>query len=141
MSLVLGDSEERQDKTRRARAAVAFYTKNIVPPRPRPDGEPDRKLNAILDRLAADLVDLAGYLSESARWLEFASKPMPPAWAIPFLSEEELAALGLSDQKSPLPSPPASDDPFAAALQYAIDHYDQLPDLDPETNRPWGEIL
>lgn len=136
------DCEEHLDKTRRARAAVGFYAKSIVPPRPRPDGEPDRGLNAILDRLAADLVDLAGYLSESARWLEFAAQPTPPAWALPFLSAEELAALGLPP---PPPLRPEADRAGecrlrAPSLQRAIDQYDQLRQLNTRTGRPMGEV-
>ena len=157
------DDEVKRDKFNRARAALNCYVKDAGLERPRPDGEEDYKLNSLLDRLAMDLIELSIWFSECAAWTEWASQPKPPRWAIPFLSQEELAGLGIMP-KDPKPIEP---DPVAAMvleagkkkkgrkkkkaepielmtteqLQFIADHYDDLPTIDHRTGKPAGQVL
>ena len=154
------DEETRLDKTGRAKAALKQYVEDSEVDRPRPDGEMDEKLNKLLDNLAANVIELAAWFSESAMWTSWASKGKPPRWAIPYLNEAELAGLGLTSEmlkpmeKDPIPELIAQGkkgskgkkkgEPIklmtSEQLQYMIDHYDELPTIDPETGGPIGEV-
>ena len=157
------DNEKELDKARRAKAALKQYVEDSETDRPRPDGERDEKLNKILDNLAANLVELAAWFSESAMWTSWASKKEPPRWAIPWLNEEELAGLGLTPEmlkpmeRPPVPELTAPEEETKSRrgkkkmgpiklmtseqLEYMIDHYDELPTMNPETGRPIGEVF
>ena len=129
------DDEVKRDKFNRARAAVHCYVKDAGLERPRPDKEEDYKLNSILDRLAMDLVELSVWFSECAAWTEWAQSK-PPRWAIPFLSKEELAGLGIMP-KDPQPIELMTTE----QLQFIADHYDDLPTIDHRTGKPAGQVL
>ena len=157
MAMLL-DPEERGDKQIRARRAVEHYVKLSALDRPRPDGEEDRRLNQILDKLAADLIELAAWFSECGAWTAFASRPTAPDWALPFLTEEERAGLGLINcdptgadipQVGGLPKKrkrkKGEEEPLLVmteeTVRYMAEHYDELPTIDHRTGGPAGEIL
>ncbi len=144
------DTSDRPGRHERARAALEYYVETSGIFVPRADGERDTKLDAVLDRLAQDLVDLSGWFSEGAQWMERLEHPHPPAWAEAVLAKAAREGRGPQGSDAPAPEPsapgrrgrkterPAGINP--ACLEYLAEHYDELPRIDPATGRPAGEI-
>lgn len=153
---------DEKEKAKRARKALEYYVKREGMRERAPDGEEDGRLNAILDRLAQDVVALANWYSESAAWMRFACESKPPSWALPFLTEEEQKGLGPQlipaverpEQAAETPAEKGTtrgrkagarkgtrEPPLPLELVEAmIEMYDDLPFIDPETGEPVGLV-
>lgn len=152
-----------QDKKGRAKLAVDYYIKRENPAMLRPDGEDDRKLDLIIDRLAENIVTLAVRISESAAWMRWSAECPPPAWAVPFLTPAEIEGKGppcppQEEEEGPRPAKgrrkgkvritKAMTDPSSPEfigmrpeyIQFLIDHFDETPAIDPRTGKPPGLI-
>lgn len=158
---------DAEDKLERAKRAVEYYIRRENPVILRPDGEDDRKLTFIIDRLAEQVVTLAVWFSESASWMRWSAECPPPPWATPFLTQAEIEGEGPprpprteEPPPKPRPQPPKSrkktktrltktmTDPNSPEfigmrpehIQALIDHYHEIPLIDPKTGKPFGLI-
>ena len=160
-----------EDKETRAKRAMEYYLWREDMFLPRPDGEVDARYDMAVDRIAETIVMLAVHFSESAAWMRWSNEARPPAWALPFLTQEEIEGKGptpirpeRSGEERETPPPPAakkrrsrkkkgrmteamadpSSDEFIGLrkehIDYLIEHYHEIPAIDPETGKPPGWI-
>lgn len=165
---MLPDLEDKRD---RAKRAMEYYLWREDMFLPRPDGEEDTRFDLAVDRIAETIVNLAVWFSESAEWMRWSSEAKPPSWALPFLTEEEIAGKGpppiqpqRSEEEKPAPTPAPkkrrgrkkqkgritaemrdhNSEEFIGLrkehIDYLIEHYNEIPAIDPETGKPPGWI-
>lgn len=157
---MLSDLEDKRD---RAKRAMEYYLWREDMFLPRPDGEEDTRFDLAVDRIAETIVNLAVWFSESAAWMRWSSEARPPSWALPFLTKEEIEGKGPPPvQPQPTPAPKKrrggkkqksritaemrdlSSEEFIGLrkehIDYLIEHYNEIPAIDPKTGKPPGWI-
>lgn len=154
-------------KKERAKLALEYYIKREGMDLPQPDGEDFHKADMIIDRIADMVVELAVWFSESAEWMRWHSEREPPPWLRAFLTKEEIAGNGppritpKAGPPEPLANPkgkkgrrrrprlsgkwvdPSSPDFIGLRpenIDYLLEHYHEIPPINPKTGKPHGLI-